>query len=427
MKTFRVLLSVSLASLSGGPEAFAQTRMGAVGEISSLPGQAGAFGGLSAAPGLAASPAPTTLTLSAPSLPITAAPALTPAALTPSALIPAAAKGEKPVAVTAIPAPAPINVPAAPEIPAGAPKLAAVEGGKFEALLERVRREARAWELPVEDLLKEADVLSFGEIHSSMGAPLALADEMPRLKAAGVTYLGLENLSPKDQPAIDAYLAGGPAFPKLNLIDGPRSYGYRELFAAARRAGVRILAMDTPFDEVAERVAAAAALIGEEKSRVRAWGLSGQQARADSGRDPAFTAAFNGVVIAERNRAMAGRLAAALSGGGKAVVLIGAAHLTPPPGAEFRAGGSPLAGLGTFDSALRQSTLRTFSVMFTGGMFLKNAHAAVHRLVAGPLYRLVDALLPGGNTGFFKTSDATGIYNLGPGGSGPASLPLKHR
>jgi hypothetical protein len=122
---------------------------------------------------------------------------------------------------------------------------------------------------------------------------------------------------------------------------------------------------------------------------------------------------------------MAGRLASELSAGGKAVVLIGAAHLTPPPGIEFHSAGSPLAGHGTLDSALQETALRTFSVMITGGLFMRSTHAAVHRLVVGPLYRLVDALLADGRTGFLRTSERTGIYNLGPGGIGPSSLPRK--
>lgn len=282
----------------------------------------------------------------------------------------------------------------------------------FPALRERVLAGVKAaWNLPVEEVLSGRDVLILGESHGSLSSVREVARGMGRLKAAGVTAVGVEGLKAPDQSRVDDYLAGRGALPADAFPS--RRAEFSALLEAAKAEGVAVKALGLPLEGLGREIQGRAARREADPGESPARDFSTQLALANARYSPGFNEAVAEVVLTLRNAFMAERLAEAVRGGGKAVALVGAGHAGHPEGYEFRVWGLRTADYGTLAGALKERLVSAFSLTLTGGSFAHGSDAAGHRRLLGPLYSLVESAV-GAARAFLPTSEDTGILHIGP-------------
>lgn len=281
----------------------------------------------------------------------------------------------------------------------------------FPALRARVLAGVKkAWNLPVEDVLEGRDVLIVGESHGSLSSVRSLAEELPRLKAAGVTTVGVEGLKVPDQGKVDDFLAGRGELPAAAFPS--RRSEFAALLQAAKDNGVAVRALGIPLEVLGREIQGRAALKESDPAEAPARDFSTQVSLANARYAPGFNESVAEVVLALRNGFMAERLAEAVKGGGKAVALVGAGHAAHPDGYEFRVYGLRTADYGTLADALKARLLAAFSLTLTGGAFTRPEEGSGHRRLLAPLYSLVDSSV-GAARAFLRTSPDTGVFHLG--------------
>lgn len=367
---------------------------------------------------------PERLSLGAPTSSISAGPQLNVAP-------PLAAANDARVAAAVQPvvalAPAVSVVPSAPALAAaparGPPSAAFVAGREHEpqpGAFERVRRgvleTVRDWTLPVEKLLEDKDVLLLGESHQSLSSLQLVTRELPRLKKAGVTAVGLEGLKGHHQEAVDHWLA----HPDAEFPHEAAGYSVRrreqvhELFRAAKEHGIRLVALGSPLQMWARRVAELAAARVADPDETAPRDLGEQLRAAQRTYKPGYNESLSEVVLTQRNAEMADRLADALQPGQKAVAVVGDAHVEHPDALSYRLFWLPLEDYGNLAFELGRRALRAASVTLTGGLFVDPAEdLADHKRVQKNAYRLVAEASPEGKAAYLPTSPSTGVYHLG--------------
>ena len=353
---------------------------------------AGVVEGVSPSLGVSASPVPAlSLTMSGP---VTASfvPALTPVLSAPSLFVPSPAllpslpaplAELKPVAVAVQALAAqPLPAPARAHDARGPPT---ARDARFSSYVAgSVAETVRGWAVPVEDILSGHDALLLGENHGSLTSVDVLTRELPRLAAAGVTAIGIEGLKRPQQDAVDDFVSGRRGdVPDETLAFSPkRRASFKALLDAARAHGMRVVALGLPLDGWAKAAAELAASKTGRPVEDFPKDVDSQFSKAGDGYEPGFNEAVAEVYLTRRNQAMASFLKEALKAGGKAVVLVGQAHvegLDLVPGRLMNAPGD----WGTLARELGTLALRAYSLTMTGGMFT-DIHASRNDRSARP-------------------------------------------
>jgi hypothetical protein len=290
--------------------------------------------------------------------------------------------------------------------------------GAFAAVRERVLAEVgRNWAMPFEDLFQETDALLLGESHRSLSSYRLLAEQMPRLQKAGVTTIGLEGLKAPHQEAVDRWLAAGPeaTLPEqATSFSSARAAEIAALFHAAKAQGIRVVALGTPLEHWAAQVVELASQRARDLDERVSDDLPEQLAFGERTYAAGYNEALSEVVLRRRNEAMAERLAAALPVGGKAVALVGDAHLDHHDALSYRLFWLPLEAYGSLAGELRTRLVRSISVTMTGGLFVNpREDRANHRRIHGEAYALMAQANPDGKPAFYRTSETTGLFHLG--------------
>jgi hypothetical protein len=278
----------------------------------------------------------------------------------------------------------------------------------------RVANAARAWGAPIEQIFGGHDVLLVGENHGSLETVETLTREMPRLAAAGVTAIGIEGLKRPHQAVIDSYLDGRNArMPREALMFSPRRVkAFENLLAAARAQGVRVVALGLPLEHWAQQAAMVAAQNTGLPAQRFPSTTSAQFERAQAGYEPGFNEAVAEVYLTQRNRSMAGFVSDTLHGGGKAVVLVGQAHvdgLDMVPGKLMNAPGD----WGTLAAELTKHALRAFSLTQTGGKFVDEDDLEADRRARPQSYRAAEHASPDDAPAFIPLGSDRGLWHAG--------------
>ena len=287
----------------------------------------------------------------------------------------------------------------------------------------------RPAQVPVEDILRESDVILWGESHFSLSALDWLAANLLRLKAAGITQLAFENLELSAEPGLRDYLAGRRGDVPEEAFFDYRREAIQALFEAAKSAGVGIIAMQKPYLEWFEEIVKLAsrhpgvppAILSDPEAMQRFI------SRADYRRIPGLNEAVAEVAMTRRNRFMASRLREELRPGEKALVLAGYAHLKHPEGLGVDSiFGVPAAPFGNLADELADIPLRTFSVSLTGGEFPdEQARALDQQLKAAAYRRLAETGNDPRHEVFLRTSERSAIFHMGGGRAGPEQTPQR--
>ncbi len=341
--------------------------------------------------------------------------------------------GQAPIqapAALALPLPAPLAAPAlrpaalAPlsytaQTPQHIPYVVSVRGPPAQPrtlarVADTVAQTVRSWGAPVEDILDTHDVLLMGENHASLDSVMTLTRELPRLAAAGVTTVGIEGLKRPNQAALDAWLSGRTnEFPDAALDFSPaRRQVFRALMIAARREGVRVVALGLPLSDWAR---AAAELAARKTGRPAAdfpHDVNGHFELAGSEYIEGYNEAVAEVFLTRRNETMASFIAQAIKGGGKAVVLVGQAHvdgLDMVPGLLMNAPGD----WGTMARELAGHALKAFSLTQTGGLFVNEDAARLDRSARPRSYRLAAEKTRDGAAAFVPLGPDSGLWHAG--------------
>jgi hypothetical protein len=356
-------------------------------------------------------------TLHAPSLSV---PTLSAVAAVAAAVTPAPALTSAALPVAAVPAR--VEEPAAAPEARGPPALAPALRTP-QSVSATVAATVRSWGAPIEEILARHDVLLVGENHGSLDSVNTLAREMPRLAAAGVRTVGIEGLKRPHQGEVDRYVSGrSDALPADALAFSPRrEAAFRELLKSAREHGVRVVALGLPLDQWAIQTAALAARNTGRPAREFAGGAGDQFARAQSRYEPGFNEAVAEVYLTRRNKAMASFLLDSMKAGGKAVVLIGQAHvegLDMVPGRLLNAPGA----WGTLASELAGMAVKAFSLTQTGGLFIDADAAALDKLARPESYRAAAELSPRGRPVYQELGPDRGLWHAG-GRAAPVLAP----
>jgi|GEM_PF-2594369 len=278
----------------------------------------------------------------------------------------------------------------------------------------RVAQAAQSWGAPIERIFEAHDVLVYGENHGSLESVETLTREMPRLAKAGVKAIGIEGLKRPNQHAVDAYLSGrSAAVPFAALNFSPRRIkAFAALLCAAREHGVRVVALGLPLEYWAKTAAnLAAANTGLSPADFPAT-TDAQFQRAQSGYEPGFNEAVAQVYLTDRNRTMADLLAKEMGSGGKAVVLVGQAHvdgLDFVPGRLMNAPGD----WGTLADELTKRALRAFSLTQTGGKFVDEDDLESDRRSRPQSYHAADSAAPQGGAAFIPLGSDRGLWHAG--------------
>lgn len=342
--------------------------------------------------------------ISAPSL--SAAPALLPAPLVAAAVAPAVAA---PVPALAA---APMPAPASQYDGRGPPS--ARHAGYPSYVAKSVAETVRSWAVPVEDIFSGHDALLVGENHGSLTSVDVLTREMPRLAAAGVTAIGIEGLKRNQQVAVDDFVAGRRGdLPDEALSFSPkRRASFRALLDAARDHGVRIVALGLPLDGWAKAAAELAASKTGRSPRDFPGDVDSQFSKAGEGYEPGFNEAVAEVYLTRRNQAMASFLKDALKTGGKAVALVGQAHvegLDMVPGRLMNAPGD----WGTLARELGSLALRAYSLTMTGGVFTDPHASRIDRNARPASYRAAAAVAPAGARAYRELGPGRALWHAG--------------
>jgi hypothetical protein len=213
---------------------------------------------------------------------------------------------------------------------------------------------------------------------------------------------------------VDAYVSGRSArLPGDALAFSPRRRAaFAKLLSAARENGVRVVALGLPLEYWAAEVARAAAANTGLPARAFPATLEAQLSRAQAAYEPGFNEAVASVYLTRRNRAMADFLAAALKGGGKAVALVGQAHVDGLDGIPGRLLNAP-GYWGTLADELTRRALRAFSLTQTGGRFISPDDAQDDRLARPQSYRAADAASAAGAPAFVPLGADRGLWDAG--------------
>ncbi|MEQ1917661.1 MAG: ChaN family lipoprotein [Elusimicrobiota bacterium] len=324
-----------------------------------------------------------TAVMSAPSL-SAPAPVLLPSLPAPAVAIQAAAPQAPALAAAPLPAPARANRERGPPT--------ARDAGFSAFVANSVAEKVRSWAVPVEDIFSDHDALLVGENHGSLTSVNVLTREMPRLAAAGVTVIGIEGLKRPQQGAVDDFITGRRAnVPDEALYFSPkRLQSFRALLDAARVHGVRVVALGLPLDGWAKAAAKLAASNTGRPVEDFPSDVDSQFSKASAGYEHGFNEAVAEVFLTRRNETMASFLKDALKTGGKAVVLVGQAHvdgLDMVPGRLMNAPGD----WGTLARELSALTLRAYSLTMTGGVFTDTHASKIDRSARPISYRAAAA------------------------------------
>lgn len=335
-----------------------------------------------------------------------ASPALLPAPLAAPAVLPAVAA---PVPALAA---APMPAPATQYDGRGPPS--ARDSGYSSYVAKSVAETVRSWAVPVEDIFAGHDALLVGENHGSLTSVDILTREMPRLAAAGVTAIGIEGLKRPQQNAVDDFLSGRREdVPDEALSFSPkRRASFRALLDAAREHGVRIVALGLPLDGWAKAAAELAASKTGRPVEAFPGDVDSQFSRAGDGYEPGFNEAVAEVFLTRRNQAMASFLKDALKTGGKAVALVGQAHvegLDMVPGRLMNAPGD----WGTLARELGSLALRAYSLTMTGGVFTDPHASRVDRSARPASYRAAAAAAPAGARAYRELGPGRALWHAG--------------
>lgn len=343
--------------------------------------------------------------LSAPSL-AAPSPALLPAPLAAPAVLPAAAS---PIPALAA---APLPAPASQYDGRGPPS--ARQAGYSSYVAKSVAETVRSWAVPVEDIFSGHDALLVGENHGSLTSVDILTREMPRLAAAGVTAIGIEGLKRNQQVAVDDYVGGlrGDLPDEALSFSPKRRASFRALLDAARDHGVRIVALGLPLDGWAKAAAELAASKTGRPVEEFPGDVDSQFSRAGDGYEPGFNEAVAEVYLTRRNQAMASFLKDALKAGGKAVALVGQAHvegLDMVPGRLMNAPGD----WGTLARELGSLALRAYSLTMTGGVFTDPHASRLDRSARPASYRAAVDAAPTGARAYRELGPGRALWHAG--------------
>jgi len=322
-----------------------------------------------------------------------------------SALQPVAAAAQ---ALAAAPMPAPASF----HGPRGPPTARDARFSSFVA--NSVAETVRSWAVPVEEIFSGHDALLLGENHGSLTSVNVLTREMPRLAAAGVTAIGIEGLKRPQQGAVDDYLSRRRAdVPDEVLSFSPkRRAAFRALLDAARDQGVRIVALGLPLDGWAKAAAELAASKTGRPVEEFPGDVDSQFSRAGGGYEPGFNEAVAEVFLTRRNQAMASFLKDALKTGGKAVALVGQAHvegLDMVPGRLMNAPGD----WGTLARELGSLALRAYSLTMTGGIFTDTRASDLDRSARPASYRAAADAAPRGAHAYRVLGPGRALWHAG--------------
>ncbi len=303
---------------------------------------------------------------------------------------------------------------AAPVSAAPAPAQVLPSARAQAGVAARVAQVARSWGAPIEKIFAGHDVLVYGENHSSLESVQTLTREMPRLAKAGVKAIGIEGLKRPHQAAVDAYVSRrSDVIPFDALNFSPRRVkAFAALLGAAREHGVRVVALGVPLEFWAEQTAVRAAANTGRPIADFTGSTNAQFKRAQALYEPGYNEAVAQVYLTDRNHAMAEFLAQAIGVGGKAVVLVGQAHvdgLDMIPGALLNAPGN----WGTLADALTRRALRAFSLTQTGGKFVDENDEADDRRARPQSYRAGDHAAPNGAPVFVPLGSDRGLWHAG--------------
>ena len=338
-------------------------------------------------------------------------PSLSAPALLPSPLPAAAGPRSEPVAPAALGV-RPLPAPASQHGPRGPPT--ARDAGYRSYVARSVAEKVRGWSVPVEDILSGHDALLVGENHGSLTSVNVLTKEMPRLAGAGVTAIGIEGLKRPMQDAVDDYLSGRrDDVPEEALSFSPkRRAAFRALLSAARLHGVRIVALGLPLDGWAKAAAELAARKTGRPAEDFPSDVESQFSRAGGGYEPGFNEAVAEVFLTRRNQTMAAFLKDALKSGGKAVALVGQAHvegLDMVPGRLMNAPGD----WGTLARELGVLALRAYSLTMTGGLFTDPHAAQTDRSARPASYRAAADASPRGAHAYRVLGPGRALWHAG--------------
>lgn len=288
------------------------------------------------------------------------------------------------------------------------------DAGYASRVAQSVAEKVRSWAVPVEDILSGHDALLVGENHGSLTSVDVLTREMPRLAAAGVTAIGIEGLKRPQQGAVDDFLARRrDDVPEEVLAFSPkRRASFRALLEAARVHGVRVVALGLPLDGWAKAAAELAAAKTGRPAEEFPSDVESQFSRAGGGYEPGFNEAVAEVFLTRRNQAMAAFLGDALKAGGKAVVLVGQAHvegLDMVPGRLLNAPGD----WGTLARELGALALRAYSLTMTGGLFTDLDASQLDRSARPASYRAAAAAAPRGAHAYRVLGPGRALWHAG--------------
>jgi uncharacterized iron-regulated protein len=278
----------------------------------------------------------------------------------------------------------------------------------------RVADAVRSWDVPVEDLLQNHDVLLIGEDHGSLSTIETLAREMPRLAKAGVTAVGIEGLKRPNQGAVDDYvLRRTDAMPASALNFSPaRAEAFKTLLTAARDNGVRVVALGLPLNEWAAQVVQLVDKKNLDLSEVVGTDFSAQVDRAERRYEYGFNEAVAEVLLTRRNEAMAKFLWHSLGRNGKGVIVAGQAHVPGPD--EIAEERYHVKGdYGDLARELATFALRAYSLTFTGGLFTSAAAARDDREVRPESHKAAAEATPNGDPAFVPMGPDRGLWHAG--------------
>jgi hypothetical protein len=337
--------------------------------------------------------------------PVAAAPMVAPSIL-PSAPVLA----PLPVQIAAAPQAAPLAVPVAVASPRGPPASARTAQG----VAQRVDVAVRSWDVPVEKILENRDVLLIGEDHSSLSTIETLARELPRLAKAGVTAVGIEGLKAPQQHAVDEYVSRKTdVLPHAALSFSPaRVAAFTNLLNSARDNGVRVVALGLPLNEWAAQVTALAAKRTGDPAETYPTDFKDQVDRAERRYEPGFNEALVEVLLTRRNKTMAELLWNAMGEHGKAVIVAGQAHVPGPDKIStqrFHVRGD----YGDLARELSAVALRAYSLTFTGGLFTSVQAAQDDREVRPESHRAASDASPTGAPAFVPLGPDQGLWHAG--------------
>jgi hypothetical protein len=268
--------------------------------------------------------------------------------------------------------------------------------------------------VPIEDLLKDRDVMLIGEDHNSLSTIETLTRELPRLAKAGVKAVGIEGLKRPHQESVDDYVQRRTdILPDDALRFSPARLGaFQALLASARDHGVRIVALGLPLGDWAAQVAALAAARTDDPVESFGTDFVKQVDRAENGYEHGFNEALVEVLLTRRNRTMAGFIKDSLGPGEKAVVVAGQAHV-PGPDAVSTQRFHVRGDYGDLARELSGLAVRAYSLTFTGERFTSAQAALDDREVRPKAHEAVREASPHGASTFVPLGDDVGLWHAG--------------